>query len=109
MPIAVPLSTADATRRAPGAAGLRRAAALITAGVAAVSVLSAGQPPARWVVLDNVRIIDGSGAEPTEQGRIVLEGSRIARLGPAAKIAAPAGAERLDLAGRTVIPGLIDL
>ena len=60
-------------------------------------------------MLDNVRIVDGTGAAPIENGRIVLQGERIAAVGPAAKVAAPANAERVDLAGKTVIPGLIDL
>ena len=64
---------------------------------------------ARDLVLDNVRIVDGTGAAPIENGRIVLQGERIAAVGPAAKVAAPANAERVDLAGKTVIPGLIDL
>ena len=67
----------------------------------------AAQP--RALVLDNVRIIDGAGAAPIENGRIVLQGERIAAVGTAAAVAAPAGAERVDLAGKTVIPGLIDL
>ena len=63
----------------------------------------------RALVLDNVRIIDGTGAAPIENGRIVMQGDRIAAVGPAATVPAPADAERVDLAGRTVIPGLIDL
>jgi imidazolonepropionase-like amidohydrolase len=63
----------------------------------------------RPVVLDNVRIVDGTGAAPIENGRIVLEGARIAAAGSAASTAVPANAERIDLSGRTVIPGLIDL
>src|SRR5687768_7162032 len=62
----------------------------------------------RLLVLDNVRIIDGGGGPPIESGRIVIERDRIAGAGPAATIAVPAGAETVDLAGRTVIPGLID-
>jgi imidazolonepropionase-like amidohydrolase len=86
--------------------------------VCAIAVLVAGgavsssaplQDRSRPLVLDNVRIIDGTGAIPIENGRIVIEAERIVRLGPAGMIGAPADAERVDLAGRTVIPGLIDL
>ncbi len=63
----------------------------------------------RTLVLDNARIIDGTGAAPIEKGRIVVEGARISKIGPAATVGAPAGAETLDLSGRTIIPGLIDL
>ena len=75
----------------------------------ALTAAVAAQPQPRALVLDNVRIVDGTGAAPIENGRIVLQGERIAAVGPAAKVAAPANAERVDLAGKTVIPGLIDL
>jgi len=86
------------------------AAIAIAAAAAALTTAAAGvQPAPHSLVLDHVRIIDGSGAPPIENGRIVIEGDRIARAGAAAATPAPAGAERIDLAGRTVIPGLIDL
>ena len=75
----------------------------------ALTAAVTAQPQPRAIVLDNVRIVDGTGAAPIENGRIVLQGERIAAVGPAAKVAAPANAERVDLAGKTVIPGLIDL
>ena len=63
----------------------------------------------RSIVLDNVRIVDGTGAAPIERGRIVITGDRIARVGPSDKVPSPAGADVIDLTGRTAIPGLIDL
>ena len=78
-----------------------------TAVVATALSIAAAQPVRmRGVVLDNVRIIDGSGAAPIEIGRIVVERDRIARIGRAAEIRVPAGAETVDLSGCTVIPGL---
>ncbi len=71
-----------------------------------LAAAGAAQPPR--LVLDHVRIIDGGGSAPIENGRIVIAGDRIARVGPAATIGVPAGAETIDLSGRTVIPGLID-
>jgi imidazolonepropionase-like amidohydrolase len=61
------------------------------------------------IVIDNVRLIDGSGAPPIERARVVIDGERVLRVGAADKIAVPANAEMIDLAGRTVIPGLIDV
>lgn len=78
-------------------------------GAIALWAAAAETAQARRLVLDNVRIIDGSGAAPIEHGRIVIEGDRLARVGPAATVPMPAGAETVDLSGRTVIPGLIDL
>jgi imidazolonepropionase-like amidohydrolase len=71
-------------------------------------------PPApaaqgRSLVLDNARVIDGTGAAPIEKARIVIDGDRITRMGPADTVPAPAGAERIDLSGQTLVPGLIDL
>ncbi|WP_374471540.1 amidohydrolase family protein [Phenylobacterium sp.] len=60
------------------------------------------------VVLRNVRVIDGTGA-PAQAGRaIVLREGRIAEVGPAG-LRAPKGAVVLDLAGHTVLPGLVGL
>ena len=67
------------------------------------------QTPTPSLVLENVRIIDGTGAAPIENGRVVITGDRITHVGPAVAAPAPPGAERINLAGRTVIPGLIDL
>ena len=61
------------------------------------------------LILDNARIIDGTGSAPVERGRIEIRGGRIARIGRAESIRPPADAETIDLAGRTVLPGLIDL
>lgn len=72
------------------------------------TALGPGQTP-RAIVLDNVRIVDGTGAPPVDNGRLVVEGDRIAAVGAADAVAQPAGAERIDLAGRTITPGLIDL
>ena len=77
--------------------------------LSALSIGAAQTAQIRTIVLDNIRIIDGSGAAPIENGRIVIERNRIASVGRAAQIDVPAGAETLDLAGRTVMPGLIDL
>jgi imidazolonepropionase-like amidohydrolase len=60
------------------------------------------------VVLDHVRLIDGTGRPPLTDARVVVEGERIAAVGPADTTAIPAGASRVDLTGRTVLPGLVD-
>ncbi len=63
----------------------------------------------RPVVLDNVRLVDGTGAAAVERARIVIDGDRIDRVGPAASTAVPENAQTIDLSGFTIIPGLIDL
>jgi imidazolonepropionase-like amidohydrolase len=76
--------------------------------VAATLSAHASQPP-RTIVLDAARIIDGTGAPPLRNGRLVIEGDRITQVGPAATVPLPGGAERVDLGDRTILPGLIDL
>jgi imidazolonepropionase-like amidohydrolase len=61
------------------------------------------------LVLENVRIIDGRGGPPIERGTIIVRGERLQDAGPVDAVSIPSDAERIDLAGQTVIPGLIDL
>lgn len=60
------------------------------------------------LVLDRVRIVDGTGAPPVEDGRVVLSGERIAAAGARDAVPLPADADVVDAAGRTVLPGLVD-
>src|SRR5690606_30360262 len=62
------------------------------------------------VVLKNVRIIDGTGAAPVEGRTVTIVGDVIQSItaaGDAATI--PADATVLDLAGYTVLPGLVGM
>ena len=69
----------------------------------------AAQPAGRVLVLEHARLVDGTGQPPVEDARIVIEGERISAVGAAASVPVPAGAERVDLSGRTVLPGLVDM
>ena len=52
------------------------------------------------------RLIDGTGAEPTDNATVIIEGSKIKAAGK--DIEVPKGAEVIDAAGKTVMPGMID-
>jgi imidazolonepropionase-like amidohydrolase len=54
------------------------------------------------------RVIDGTGSAPIEQATIVVTNGRITAIGPSASVTAPAGATVINMAGKTVMPGLID-
>lgn len=56
-------------------------------------------------LIKNARIVDGSLAEPTEPLNILIEDDRICDV---AKDVTSAGADVIDLQGKTVMPGLID-
>jgi imidazolonepropionase-like amidohydrolase len=59
------------------------------------------------VALTHVRVIDGTGAPARPDQTIVIRDGRIASLGPSSSTSAPAGALVMDLAGKSVIPGLV--
>jgi imidazolonepropionase-like amidohydrolase len=58
-------------------------------------------------VYTNARLIDGLTDQPQEGVSIVVEGERITQI-TGGDAPAPAGAEVIDLTGKTVVPGLID-
>lgn len=53
-------------------------------------------------------LIDGSDRAPIPDATILVRDGRIVAVGPAARVRVPAGAERIALDGKTVIPGLIN-
>lgn len=79
------------------------------AGLVAVALAGRVTTQTSVLVLDNVRLMDGTGAPPIERARLVIEQDRVTHAGPVDAVPLPDGAERLDLTGRTVTPGLIDL
>lgn len=61
------------------------------------------------VALTNVTVIDGTGSAPKPNQTIVIQNGRIAEVGPASSVRPPAGARTMNLAGSTVIPGLVGM
>jgi imidazolonepropionase-like amidohydrolase len=75
--------------------------------VAAVSASAAAQAP-RPVLYEGARLITGDGSSPIERSAILVQDGRFARVGRQGEVRPPAGAARVDLTGKTVIPALID-
>jgi imidazolonepropionase-like amidohydrolase len=61
------------------------------------------------VALTNVKLLDGTGAVARTGQTVVIEGDRITAVGATGDVGVPEGAEVLDLAGHTVLPGLVGL
>ena len=59
------------------------------------------------LLIENARIWDGSGAAPFP-GSVLVEGNRIKAVAPAAGRVEANGAERLDAAGRFLMPGMVE-
>jgi len=66
--------------------------------------------PSTIVALTGGRIVTMAAADGgvIENGVIVIDGNRISAVGDAADVTIPASAKRVDVTGRTIIPGLID-
>ena len=77
--------------------------ALVAAG--ALGVLA--QTPAA-TAYDHVRLIVGDGRPAIENATLVVSGGRITAAGPSGRVTVPAGATRVSLTGKTVMPAIID-
>ncbi|NMM48316.1 amidohydrolase family protein [Flammeovirgaceae bacterium KN852] len=71
-----------------------------------LSGLAFGQTPVNQILITNAKIFNGVD-EKLIDGDILIENNLIKEIGPSIK--APNGAEVIDAAGKTVIPGLIDV
>jgi imidazolonepropionase-like amidohydrolase len=61
------------------------------------------------VALTHVRVIDGTGAAPREDQTVVISAGKIQSVEASATAKTPEGARVLDLAGYTVLPGLVGM
>ena len=65
--------------------------------------------PKGSVVLSGARIITMKGDEVIERGDIVVTDNRIVAVGPKGKVQTPAGAKVIDVTGKTIMPGFVDV
>lgn len=61
------------------------------------------------IALTNVRVVDGTGAEPADNQTIIISQGRIMAVGPTDAARVPPGAKVMDLNGHTVMPGIVGL
>jgi len=84
---------------------LRRTAHLMVLLAAAGGV--AGQEMSKDVkAFVGARIIDGTGKAAISNATLLVRNGRIEAVGPSVRV--PDGAQRIDVAGKTIIPGLIN-
>jgi imidazolonepropionase-like amidohydrolase/Tol biopolymer transport system component len=74
-----------------------------------IGFAAAADKPVGVTVITGARIVTMKGDEVIDNGRIVVRDNRIAAIGKAADVAIPAGAKLMDAAGKTIIPGLVDV
>lgn len=69
---------------------------------------SAGAAERSAIVVFNGTLWDGTGSGPIPDAAVVIEDGRIRAAGPRVQIEIPDGAQRVDAAGGTIMPGVID-
>src|SRR5690242_12284009 len=62
----------------------------------------------KTLVIKGGTLIDGTGRAPVENAAIVIEGNRFKSVGRSGAVSIPAGAEVIDVSGKTILPGFID-
>ena len=115
-------SAAIPIRISRAAAMIRVRSALVLPALLAALPLAAQQRPtvtpalrpfvavdAPLVALTHVRLVDGTGAPARLDQTVIVRGARIQAVGPSASTRVPRGARVMNLAGHTVIPGLVGL
>ena len=74
--------------------------------VLASSLLNAQPPSPKPLLIRNVTVIDCAGHAPQSGMAVLISDGRIAALGPASAVKAPANADVVDAHGKYLIPGL---
>ena len=74
-----------------------------------LTVTAPAQTPAGGVtIFEGARVIVGDGRPPIDNASFVVDGPRFVQIGRAQDVKASAGAARVNLAGKTVMPAIID-
>ena len=86
------------------------AAAIVAAFVATLAAQETPRLPNRRAVVlyENARLIPGDGQPAIERAALLVRDGRISRVGRAGDVGLPDGGARVDLAGKTIIPTLIN-
>jgi imidazolonepropionase-like amidohydrolase len=82
--------------------------AVLLAGVVLTPRSLMAQTAAATRAFTGATIIDGTGNAPIRNATMLVTNGRITAVGPAERITIPANAERVALAGRVIMPGMIN-
>ena len=75
--------------------------------IALLAVVAIAPASAQTILFEGARVIPGDGSPAIDNAAFVVEGGTIARIGRRGDVAAPAGATRIDLGGKTVMPAIV--
>ena len=88
---------------------MNRRSALLAFGIVIVCSFQGLAAQEKPIAIVHARIIDGVGGPPTEDGAVILRGSKIEYAGPSGVAAIPRDAQIIDAKGKSVMPGLADM
>ncbi|HNS05501.1 MAG TPA: amidohydrolase family protein [Candidatus Saccharicenans sp.] len=74
----------------------------------ATSAQKKDTPKPALLAIVGATLIDGTGKEPLPNSVILIEGSKIKAVGPAAQVKIPKEAQRIEATGKFILPGFID-
>ena len=77
-------------------------------GLWALSLLAIGPVHAETIAFTGARVIDGTGRAPIANGVVVVADGKITAVGTRAHTPIPAGATRIDVTGKTIMPGIVN-
>ena len=80
----------------------------ILALLSAVTLAQESLRPDRPIAFVGGMLLDGYEAEPIHRATVVIDGDRIVAAGSMTTVEIPANAVRIDVGGKTLLPGLID-
>ena len=84
-------------------------ATIVLSLLVSYSARAGQQPPAAGAtVYEGARLIKGDGSAPIENAAFVVAGGKIVQVGRVGQVTVPRGATRVSLAGKTVMPTIID-
>ena len=104
-------STARAVAGTPAARAdtTKRGAAAYDALRVDVAITMRKDKPSGEVVLRGARLITMKGDEVIENGDVVIRDNRIVAVGQRGSVPIPSGARTIDVTGKTIMPGLVDI
>jgi imidazolonepropionase-like amidohydrolase len=82
------------------------AVCIAVGSLASIAVYTQSRGSSSTVVYEGARLVIGDASAPIESGAFVVQNSRIVAVGRKGAVAAPSGATRVDLTGKTVMPAM---
>lgn len=82
---------------------------LFAVGLSSQAVTHTPQTTRAVTLFEGARLIVGDGSAPIENSAFLVENNKFTQIGKTRELQVPAGAVRVDLTGKTVMPGLVEL